>query len=147
MTAPSIPLSVLDLAPVPAGTMAAEALNNSLDLGQHVERLGYQRHWVAETQGQGEANGAAAALDRVEVGPARRPRRWRSRACAARDGAATPSAALRPARGHTVDDQIPSERLMESLAKPSEMPGRIGVRRQVRAIIHDLAANRSAIAG
>ena len=48
MTAPSIPLSVLDLAPVPAGTRAAAALHNSLDLAQHVERLGYQRHWVAE---------------------------------------------------------------------------------------------------
>lgn len=43
-----IPLSVLDLAPVPAGTPAAKALANSLDLARHVEQLGYHRHWVAE---------------------------------------------------------------------------------------------------
>ncbi len=48
MNAPSIGLSVLDLAPVPARTAAASALRNSLDLAQHVERLGYRRHWVAE---------------------------------------------------------------------------------------------------
>lgn len=44
----SIPLSVLDLAPVPAGTAPAAALRHSIELAQHVERLGYQRHWVAE---------------------------------------------------------------------------------------------------
>jgi luciferase family oxidoreductase group 1 len=48
MAAPSIPLSVLDLAPVPAGTTAASALQNSIDLARHVEPLGYTRHWVAE---------------------------------------------------------------------------------------------------
>ncbi len=48
MTAPSVPLSVLDLAPVPAGTTAASALSNSIDLARHVEPLGYTRHWVAE---------------------------------------------------------------------------------------------------
>jgi luciferase family oxidoreductase group 1 len=41
-------LSVLDLAPVGRGSTAAEALRNSIDLVQHVERLGYRRHWVAE---------------------------------------------------------------------------------------------------
>ena len=44
----TIPLSVLDLAPVPAGTSAGSALRNSIDLAQYVERLGYHRHWVAE---------------------------------------------------------------------------------------------------
>ena len=47
-TAPLVPLSVLDLAPVPAGSTAAEALANSVELARHVERLGYTRHWVAE---------------------------------------------------------------------------------------------------
>ena len=46
--APRVPLSVLDLAPVPAGSTAAQALANSVELAQHVERLGYTRHWVAE---------------------------------------------------------------------------------------------------
>ncbi|BAN00398.1 LLM class flavin-dependent oxidoreductase [Ilumatobacter coccineus] len=43
-----VPLSVLDLAPVPAGVDAGEALRNSMELAQHAERLGYTRHWVAE---------------------------------------------------------------------------------------------------
>lgn len=42
------PLSVLDLAPVTVDSSPAEALANSIDLAQHVERLGYTRHWVAE---------------------------------------------------------------------------------------------------
>lgn len=43
-----VPLSVLDLAPVPAGMSAGEALRNSMDLAQHAEALGFTRHWVAE---------------------------------------------------------------------------------------------------
>ena len=42
------PLSVLDLAFVPEGGTPAIALANSLDLAQHVERLGYRRFWLAE---------------------------------------------------------------------------------------------------
>ena len=41
-------LSVLDLAPVTTATTASDALRHSIDLAQHVERLGYVRHWVAE---------------------------------------------------------------------------------------------------
>jgi luciferase family oxidoreductase group 1 len=41
-------LSVLDLAPVVLGSSPSEALGNSLDLIQQVERLGYTRYWVAE---------------------------------------------------------------------------------------------------
>ncbi len=43
-----IPLSVLDLSPVVAGSPAAQALRNSLDLAQLADRLGYTRYWVAE---------------------------------------------------------------------------------------------------
>jgi luciferase family oxidoreductase group 1 len=43
-----IPLSVLDLAPIPEGSDAAEALRRSLDLAQHVERWDYRRFWLAE---------------------------------------------------------------------------------------------------
>ncbi len=43
-----VPLSVLDLAPVPAGGTPAAALRATIDLAQHVERLGYKRFWVAE---------------------------------------------------------------------------------------------------
>jgi hypothetical protein len=43
-----VPLSVLDLAPVPDGGTAGEALRATTDLARHAERLGYQRFWVAE---------------------------------------------------------------------------------------------------
>jgi luciferase family oxidoreductase group 1 len=42
------PLSVLDLAIVGVGSSPSAALRNSTELIQHVERLGYRRHWVAE---------------------------------------------------------------------------------------------------
>jgi luciferase family oxidoreductase group 1 len=41
-------LSVLDLAPVGAGTTAAAALASSVELARLAERLGYRRLWVAE---------------------------------------------------------------------------------------------------
>jgi luciferase family oxidoreductase group 1 len=43
-----IPLSVLDLAPIVAGSDATQALRRSLDLAQHAERWGYRRFWLAE---------------------------------------------------------------------------------------------------
>lgn len=43
-----IPLSVLDLSPVAAGSTGTQALRNSLDLAQLADHLGYTRYWVAE---------------------------------------------------------------------------------------------------
>ena len=43
-----IPLSVLDLVPVAAGSDAKVALTHSLDLVRRVEAAGYQRFWFAE---------------------------------------------------------------------------------------------------
>ena len=43
-----IPLSVLDLSPVAAGSTGAQALRNSLDLARLADRLGFTRYWVAE---------------------------------------------------------------------------------------------------
>jgi luciferase family oxidoreductase group 1 len=43
-----IPLSVLDLAPVPEGGDVSQSLANTLDLARHAERLGYRRYWLAE---------------------------------------------------------------------------------------------------
>jgi luciferase family oxidoreductase group 1 len=58
-----VPLSVLDLAPVTTGGTVGDALRNSLDLAQHVERLGYLRHWVAEHHNMpGIASSAPAVL-------------------------------------------------------------------------------------
>lgn len=43
-----VPLSVMDLAPISAGSDVATALRNTIDLARHAERWGYRRYWVAE---------------------------------------------------------------------------------------------------
>jgi luciferase family oxidoreductase group 1 len=43
-----VPLSILDLSPVSAGSTAAQALRNTLDLARLADKLGYVRYWVAE---------------------------------------------------------------------------------------------------
>ncbi|MBU7598058.1 LLM class flavin-dependent oxidoreductase [Streptomyces sp. P38-E01] len=43
-----VPLSVLDLATVGAGSTASEALRTSVDLARLAERRGFTRYWVAE---------------------------------------------------------------------------------------------------
>lgn len=58
-----IPLSVLDLSPVPAGGTGADALRNTVDLAQAAERAGYHRYWVAEHHlTPGVASSAPAVL-------------------------------------------------------------------------------------
>ena len=44
----ALPLSVLDLSPLSAGSSGAQALRNSLDLAAHADRLGFRRYWVSE---------------------------------------------------------------------------------------------------
>lgn len=44
----NIPLSVLDLAPVNAGSDASQSFKNSVELAQQVEDLGFNRLWLAE---------------------------------------------------------------------------------------------------
>jgi len=56
-------ISTLDLVPVRADSGPAQSLHNSLDLAQHVERLGYNRFWVAEHHNMdGIASSATAVL-------------------------------------------------------------------------------------
>lgn len=43
-----VALGVLDLVPIPSGSTATDALRNSIDLAQQVERFGYARYWFAE---------------------------------------------------------------------------------------------------
>jgi luciferase family oxidoreductase group 1 len=58
-----VPLSVLDLAPVVSGSNAVQALRNTVDLAQHVERLGYHRFWLAEHHNMpGVASSSPAVL-------------------------------------------------------------------------------------
>lgn len=44
----SIPYSVLDLATVAEGSTITETFSKSLELAQHVEKLGYNRYWLSE---------------------------------------------------------------------------------------------------
>src|SRR5258707_14816873 len=72
-----IPLSVLDLSPVAAGSSGAAALRNSLDLAGLADRLGYTRYWVAEHHNLASIASSApdimigqiaAATERMRVG-------------------------------------------------------------------------------
>jgi luciferase family oxidoreductase group 1 len=47
----ALPLSVLDLAPVPSGGTPADAFRNMAALARLAERLGYARYWLAEHHG------------------------------------------------------------------------------------------------
>lgn len=60
-----VPLSILDLAFVPAGFTPATALRNSLDLAQHAEQWGYRRFWLAEHHNM---IGIASAATAVVIG-------------------------------------------------------------------------------
>jgi luciferase family oxidoreductase group 1 len=59
----NIPLSVLDLAPINEGSNAREAIKNSMELARHVEKLGYNRYWLAEHHNMpGIASSATSVL-------------------------------------------------------------------------------------
>ncbi len=58
-----VPFSILDLSPIVQGGTAGDALQRSLDLARHAERLGYRRYWVAEHHNMpGIASAATAVL-------------------------------------------------------------------------------------
>ena len=60
-----VPFSILDLSPIVQGGTAGDALQRSLDLARHAERLGYRRYWVAEHHNM---PGIASAATAVVVG-------------------------------------------------------------------------------
>jgi alkanesulfonate monooxygenase SsuD/methylene tetrahydromethanopterin reductase-like flavin-dependent oxidoreductase (luciferase family) len=74
----TVPLSILDLAPISEGDDAATALRNTVDLAQHAEHWGYKRYWLAEHHFVAVASSQpailigqiAAATDRIRVGAA-----------------------------------------------------------------------------
>ena len=74
----SVPLSILDLAPISEGCDAATALRNTIDLAQHAEQWGYKRYWIAEHHFVAVASSSpavligqiAAATERIRVGAA-----------------------------------------------------------------------------
>lgn len=74
----TVPLSILDLAPISEGADAATALRNTVDLAQHAEQWGFKRYWVAEHHFVAVASASpavligqiAAATNRIRVGAA-----------------------------------------------------------------------------
>ncbi|MGA4790372.1 LLM class flavin-dependent oxidoreductase, partial [Nocardia sp. AB354] len=74
----TVPLSILDLSPVSAGSTPRQALRNTIDLARHAEAWGYRRFWVAEHHFVAVASSApttlialiAAATDSIRVGSA-----------------------------------------------------------------------------
>ncbi len=73
----TIPLSVLDLVPVPEGTAPSQAIRQITDLAQLADRLGFARYWVAEHHAMPSVAGSApevlighiaAATRRIRVG-------------------------------------------------------------------------------
>ena len=74
----SVPLSILDLAPISEGCDAATALHNTVDLAQHAEQWGFKRYWIAEHHFVAVASSSpavligqiAAATNRIRVGAA-----------------------------------------------------------------------------
>ncbi|HTO03642.1 MAG TPA: LLM class flavin-dependent oxidoreductase [Opitutus sp.] len=60
-----VPFSVLDLSPVVQGGTISQALQRTLDLARHAERLGYKRFWLAEHHNM---PGIASAATAVVIG-------------------------------------------------------------------------------
>ncbi len=58
-------LSVLDLAPITLGSTAAQAMQNTVELAQHTEKLGFHRYWLAEHHNM---PGIASAATSVLIG-------------------------------------------------------------------------------
>jgi luciferase family oxidoreductase group 1 len=62
-TLPSVPLSILDLAPVGVGGTARDAVRASIELARHADELGFTRFWLAEHHSMpGIASSAPAVL-------------------------------------------------------------------------------------
>jgi alkanesulfonate monooxygenase SsuD/methylene tetrahydromethanopterin reductase-like flavin-dependent oxidoreductase (luciferase family) len=74
----TVPLSILDLAPISEGSDARTALRNTVDLAQHAEHWGFRRYWLAEHHFVAVASSSpavligqlAAATERIQVGAA-----------------------------------------------------------------------------
>jgi luciferase family oxidoreductase group 1 len=63
-----VPLSVLDLAPITQGSSAATSFQNSAELAEHAEALGYHRFWMAEHHSMPGIASAATAVALAYVG-------------------------------------------------------------------------------
>lgn len=60
-----IPLSILDVSPIPSGSGSAQALRNSLDLARFADARGFTRYWFAEHHNSG---GIASTTPEIMIG-------------------------------------------------------------------------------
>lgn len=63
----NIPFSILDLAPVVEGGTVTQTFQNTVDLAQHAERLGYLRYWLAEHHNMPGIASSATAIVMAHV--------------------------------------------------------------------------------
>lgn len=63
-----IPLSVLDLVPICEGFTISESIDNSTKLAQEVEKLGYERYWIAEHHNFSSIASAATSVILAQIG-------------------------------------------------------------------------------
>lgn len=56
------PISALNLVPLRKGESEQEAIQNMVQLAQHVEKLGYERYWIAEHHNAPNLVSSATAL-------------------------------------------------------------------------------------
>ena len=71
-----VPLSVLDLAPVPDGGNAGEALRATTELARRTEGLGFRRFWVAEHHNMPAIASSAPAVLIAHLAAATPPSGW-----------------------------------------------------------------------
>src|SRR4051794_28055574 len=55
----TVPLSVLDLSPIPSGRPASSALHDTVELARAAESFGYHRYWLAEHHNIGSVASSA----------------------------------------------------------------------------------------
>jgi alkanesulfonate monooxygenase SsuD/methylene tetrahydromethanopterin reductase-like flavin-dependent oxidoreductase (luciferase family) len=70
-----VPLSILDLSPIPSGATPADALRQTVDLAQRAEGFGYLRYWFAEHHlNPGVVSASPAIMSAIVAGATQRIR-------------------------------------------------------------------------
>ncbi len=61
----TLPLSILDVTPIPSGSTSSQALRNTIDLARFADQRGYTRYWLAEHHNSG---GIASTTPEIMIG-------------------------------------------------------------------------------
>ena len=60
-----IPVSILDVSPIPSGSSSSQALHNTIDLAKYADSRGFTRYWLAEHHNSG---GIASTTPDIMIG-------------------------------------------------------------------------------